>query len=269
FYLTKACDGGVALACNSLGVRYSSGSIVGINYEKAHFFYTKACNQGKKQRKDFGGCFGLGQMYEHGNGVKKDLSTAQKYYRQACDLGDESGCSWYESMNRKDTTLSVAPTLPEIKTNAQICLNGKGQKATIKKACNDAFQDPNALEENKLKYLKQGCAFGDYFACVHLAYRYENGNTVQRNHQTAMSYLTRADKIACGNSKVCLNAAARQNKTFKVPKEDKTMVAQTPEGYPLVIFSDPKIQKVYKGISPEQFLRNVGLYESFMQLKNK
>lgn len=260
FYLTKACNGGMVSACNSLGVRYHSNS----DYEKAYSFYTKAC-----QGKNYGGCFGLGQMYEHGNGVRKDLSKAKKYYRQSCDLGGESGCSWYESMNRKSTAYSKAQTQPETKTNAQICLNGKGQKAIIKQACNDAFTDQNASEENKLKYLKQGCSFGDYSACVHLAYRYENGDTVRRNHQTAISYLTRADKIACGNHKICQNAAAQQNKTFKLPKETNTMIAQNPEGYPLVIFSDPKIQKVYKGISPEQFLRNIGLYESYMQMKNK
>ena len=147
--------------------------------------------------------------------------------------------------------------------NAEMCLNAniktnKANKAEIINLCKAAFQSADN-ETDKFKFNKQACLFGDYFSCVAVAYRYENGYGVKHNHKKSIEYLNIADKIACGKNSTCIQSALKQNKTLRLPQETKTMIAQNPEHYPLVIYSDPKIQKVYTGLAVEEFLHNIGV----------
>src|SRR5688572_16500630 len=58
---SKACDGGDASACATLGVMYAEGQGVAEDEERAAALYQKACDRGAA-----GGCSGLAYMYENG-----------------------------------------------------------------------------------------------------------------------------------------------------------------------------------------------------------
>ncbi|MDR0468035.1 MAG: sel1 repeat family protein [Campylobacteraceae bacterium] len=94
-YFTKACDGGVARSCGSLGVSYLNGQGVRQDYAKALNILNKACD-----KDDAVSCFGVGILYESGVGVEKDISQAKEYFGKACDLGLQDGCEEYRNLNK-------------------------------------------------------------------------------------------------------------------------------------------------------------------------
>ena len=92
----KACDGGEARGCFSLGFLYQNGQGVKQDYQKAAELYQKACDGGHAV-----GCSILGVLYTGGQGVRQNFSTAKQYYGKACDLGLQSGCDGYRTLNEK------------------------------------------------------------------------------------------------------------------------------------------------------------------------
>lgn len=91
-----ACDNGVYLGCNNLGLLYKNGQGVRQNYKEAFKYYKLACDNG-----EYGGCNGLGILYENGQGVRQSYSMAKEYYGKACDLGDQKGCDAFAYLNQK------------------------------------------------------------------------------------------------------------------------------------------------------------------------
>lgn len=83
----KACNGGIAVACNKLGLIYYAGRGVEQSDQKALAFYRKACDGG-----DFRGCVFLGFMYQNALGVKSSELKAAEFYTKACKAGDDLGC---------------------------------------------------------------------------------------------------------------------------------------------------------------------------------
>lgn len=92
----KACDGGEALGCASLGALYAIGQGVRQDHQKAAQLYQKACDGGEAS-----GCSNLGILYANGQGVRQDFSTAKQHYGKACDLGLQLGCDGYRELNEK------------------------------------------------------------------------------------------------------------------------------------------------------------------------
>ncbi len=70
---TKACDGGNAWGCGTLGILYNEGKGVKQDYSKAAKLYTKACDGGNAWI-----CVNLGYMYLSGKGVKQDNFKASR-----------------------------------------------------------------------------------------------------------------------------------------------------------------------------------------------
>jgi hypothetical protein len=84
----KACEGGDAKACFTLGELYQIGKGVALDREQTVLFFQKACDGGVARA-----CFELGRCYEWGTGVvAPDFVQAMSFYRQACDGGAFEGC---------------------------------------------------------------------------------------------------------------------------------------------------------------------------------
>lgn len=97
----KACDGGIAVACNKLGLIYYAGRGVEQSDLKALGFYKKACDGS-----DFRGCVFLGFMYQNGLGIKSSDLKAAKFYAKACNGGDTLGCKNLGILHAKNENLS-------------------------------------------------------------------------------------------------------------------------------------------------------------------
>ena len=89
FFLEKACAGGIADACDSLGDEYNSMSAGYVKQDacKASDYYTKACENNKARS-----CNQNGEIYFTGKCVKKDNLRAIESFKKSCDLNDEFGC---------------------------------------------------------------------------------------------------------------------------------------------------------------------------------
>jgi hypothetical protein len=83
----KACQGGDAHRCNSLGFSYMEGQGVAKDERRGAELFEKAC-QGRAAE----GCFNLGLSYDEGTGVPQDARLASKAYEKACGGGSAMGC---------------------------------------------------------------------------------------------------------------------------------------------------------------------------------
>lgn len=97
----KACDSGIAVACNKLGLIYYAGRDVEQSDQKALEFYKRACDGS-----DFRGCVFLGFMYQNALGVKASALKAAEFYTIACEAGDELGCKNLGILYTKNENLS-------------------------------------------------------------------------------------------------------------------------------------------------------------------
>lgn len=79
--LERACDGGDALGCATLGALYSQGQGVTQDDARAASLYSRACDGG-----DAMGCRNLGGLYTLGNGVAQDYARAEQFARRALEL---------------------------------------------------------------------------------------------------------------------------------------------------------------------------------------
>ena len=78
----NSAEQGFAVAQNSLGVDYTTGQSVPIDYEKAVFWYTKAAEQGYASAQN-----NLGICYKNGQGVPQDYEKAVYWYTKAAEQG--------------------------------------------------------------------------------------------------------------------------------------------------------------------------------------
>ncbi len=80
-----------AKECETLGVRYISGSGVRKNGHKAVYYLDRACSMGRASA-----CNGAAFIYADAEGgVKQDYRKALDNWSRACHLGDPTGCSNY------------------------------------------------------------------------------------------------------------------------------------------------------------------------------
>lgn len=86
-YYAIACDNGVMLSCNNLGVLYRNGLGVPKDLAKARGLYTLACDN-----KESTACFNLGSIYAFGIGTNINIPLARSYFGKSCDLGFHIAC---------------------------------------------------------------------------------------------------------------------------------------------------------------------------------
>lgn len=81
--LRKKADSGDAIAQNNLGTRYSDGSGVKQDYEKALYWYRKAAEQGEPMAQ-----YHIGLAYDYGNGVPVDYKIAAEWKEKSANAGN-------------------------------------------------------------------------------------------------------------------------------------------------------------------------------------
>lgn len=84
----RACDGGWADACSSVGFAYYTAHGVRWDVAAAAKFFVKACELGSSV-----GCANSGDVYRYGAGAPADHQKAFELYGKACRPGDPTGCA--------------------------------------------------------------------------------------------------------------------------------------------------------------------------------
>jgi hypothetical protein len=85
---TRACDAGVARACNVLGILVWQGRGVIEDPTRAYSLYVRACDGG-----DPSGCFNASVCHKTGSCAEKNAAEATKFLQRACDGGDQDACA--------------------------------------------------------------------------------------------------------------------------------------------------------------------------------
>ena len=86
---TRACDAGVARACNLLGTLVWQGrGVSAADPKRAYSLYMRACDGG-----DAAGCFSAGICHRTGTCAEKNDAEATKLIQRACDAGDSRACA--------------------------------------------------------------------------------------------------------------------------------------------------------------------------------
>ena len=75
----KACDGGFAPACYSMGYMAETGQGVGVDFARAALVYERGCDGGDRKA-----CSGLGFLHLSGKGVAQDDGRAVSLFKKAC-----------------------------------------------------------------------------------------------------------------------------------------------------------------------------------------
>lgn len=83
----RACEEGMAAACNNLGFNLYTGQGATWNVSDAAAAYQKACDKG-----DPYGCANIGELTEYGIGVPPDDAKAADLYLEACGDDAIAGC---------------------------------------------------------------------------------------------------------------------------------------------------------------------------------
>jgi TPR repeat protein len=90
----KACNGGEACACGTVGALYLHGSSVGRDEKKGLALLDRACDAECAMA-----CWALGNAYQSGAGTRSDMARANRYFdrlnalcKRGCDDGDPDRC---------------------------------------------------------------------------------------------------------------------------------------------------------------------------------
>ena len=77
-----------------LGMAYSFGNGVELDFKKALLWYLKAAEQG-----DTRAMSSVAEAYGSGNGVERDVQEELRWLRNACSAGSRNACGLLESIN--------------------------------------------------------------------------------------------------------------------------------------------------------------------------
>ena len=94
--LKASCEAGIAIDCGHLGFDFASGKTGAIDFQKARFWYQKACNS-----KHYTSCTNLAILYQKGMGGPKDDAIAHFLYQQSCENGNAASCDGLAYMYSK------------------------------------------------------------------------------------------------------------------------------------------------------------------------
>lgn len=155
----KACDGGDAQSCLSLGEVYEEGAFLQKDYTKALKLYEKSCTLNNAE-----GCMYLGYMYDEALGVNKDYKKAIEYYTKACDGGNVIACRFLgyiydEGLGGfQDYKKAEALYLKACNSEDEYACNNLGYM----------YEKGNGTAKNLVKAIEfytRSCAFGHDAAC--------------------------------------------------------------------------------------------------------
>jgi hypothetical protein len=161
-YYEKACEGGVGLACNSLGLTYQSKTAGVYDPAKANTYLEKACDELYLGA----ACLHLGNLLLEGKPpVKKDPKRALERMARACDLGSNNGC--------------VRQGEWQITGHKGVAKNPTEGAKVLDAACNQAK---------------------DRYACEVLSDLYRTGNGLPQDEAAATRLMTRACAMGSANA---------------------------------------------------------------------
>ena len=93
-WLRKAAEQGNPDGEYFLGMAYSFGNGVELDFKKALLWYLKAAEQG-----DTRAMSSVAEAYGSGNGVERDVQEELRWLRNACSAGSRNACGLLESIN--------------------------------------------------------------------------------------------------------------------------------------------------------------------------
>jgi hypothetical protein len=103
----KSCTAGYTTACTNLGLLYLKGSGGGADERRAAELFDKACDG-----EDAAACSRLGALYSEGRGVTKSAHHAALLFKKACALGDDSRCPRQSSADNPRIVKNEQPAAP-------------------------------------------------------------------------------------------------------------------------------------------------------------
>jgi len=157
------------------------------DYKKAREYYKKSV-----ELKDSEGAIELGKLYFFGDGVKQNYNKAEEYWEIAYNLGDELGAFelanyYYDYKNGKiDKAINI---YKELITKNEFVENSLLKLSRI-------YGRGISIETNsdlELRYLKEGVKYKDFNCCSDLAFKYFNGNGVDKDLHKALQIIEKAD----------------------------------------------------------------------------
>jgi TPR repeat protein len=152
----QSCNRGDAAACTYLGLFYTTGEGVKLNYYRANELFEKACSAGYAA-----GCTELGFSYQFGQGVKQNYHRAAELYEKACSGGNLLGCF----------------SLGNVGYNYEF---GQGVKKNYHRAA---------------ELYEKACSGGYASACANLGHLYRNGKGVAQDRSRAAMLYRKAVKL--------------------------------------------------------------------------
>ncbi len=221
--LTKACDGGDAKGCVSLGVLQKEGRGGAKDAAAAVKSFDSGCKSA-----DAMGCNLLGIAYRTGDGATKDDAKAAAAFRQACDGGNDHACATLGRMTLDGQGVSKDPA-------KAADLLKRGCDGSVASACNELgtmYETGNVVGKNqmiaKMLYMR-GCIRGDFIACSNQG-RMElgmggNQDAAKRAFQSACDFKQHA--ISCAALKVLFG---EQKNIFPNPAETNELMSKCNSG---------------------------------------
>jgi uncharacterized protein len=163
-FYEKACEGGEATACNTLGFSYENGLGLTADAARARALYEKGC-----ELADASSCRNAGIARRQGLGGEPDAKAALPLFDKACEKGDAPGC--YEVGNAHANALGVERSY---KRAADAFEKACAQKHEESCASLGAVlvEGGDGLEKNEARgvsLLIDGCKRDDAQACGNLA----------------------------------------------------------------------------------------------------
>ena len=208
----SACEAGFARACFNLGVHYRLG--VGIEADEARSF---ALTEASCEAGLIVACSDLGYHYYGGIGVEEDKAEASRLYRRACDDGYLPGCRNLGVQYRDGD--GVRQDLAEARRLFLTACDG-GDLAS----CHDvANLYRNEGEPTRAAPIyAEACEGGHDWSCNILGRLYRDGEGVEQNYTTAVSWFQRG----CENDHTssCYQLAMRYRSGEGVEKDDAEAV---------------------------------------------
>jgi uncharacterized protein len=194
----RACTGGSARGCMSLGEAYEAGRGVPKDEARALSVYRGACDAGAAEA-----CAKSAVMLDTGRGAPSDPKTAAVHFKKACDGGVADACS----------ALAIATSLgngvPRDETEAA-ALFKRGCEAGSALGCaglGDAYAKGRGVAKDDVRaadLLRKTCASGIAISCRVLAELLSDTSSRARDDAEAVRLFTRAcgdgDAAACASS---------------------------------------------------------------------
>ena len=182
----NSAEQGFAVAQNSLGVDYTTGQSVPIDYEKAVFWYTKAAEQGYASAQN-----NLGICYKNGQGVPQDYEKAVFWYTKAAEQG------YAGAQTNLGLRYAKGQGVPQDYEKAIFWYTKAAEQgyATAQSILGEYYHKGKGVNQDygkSLYWFTKAAEQGNAGAQYNLGFMYKNGIYVPQDNQKAVYWFTKA-----------------------------------------------------------------------------